>query len=184
VNIDGAQNIRGWMHDGELAWLAEQASKASTIIEIGCAYGRSTLSLAGNTAGIIYAIDTWAGSADERGTNHADFREHAGDRAMIEFCENLWQPIVDRKIIPLRIQSSNAAALLARQGIAADFIFIDGDHAYEAVRSDITNFLPLLAPGGIFAGHDYDENWPGVMRAVDELLPGSVPLGRIWLRAA
>jgi len=185
VNIEAAQAIRGWMHDGELQWLAEQAEKSRTIIEIGCAYGRSTRAIADNqAAGIIYSVDTWAGSADELATNHADFQYLHGDFAFTEFCENLWQPIAAGKIIPLRMHSANAAALLARKEIRADFIFIDGAHDYESVKADITNFLPLLAPGGIFAGHDYDENWPGVMRAVNQLLPSATPLGRIWLRAA
>lgn len=35
-----------------------------------------------------------------------------------------------------------------------DFLFIDGDHAYEAVRSDWEAWRPLVASGGIVALHD------------------------------
>lgn len=48
------------------------------------------------------------------------------------------------------------------------FIYIDADHKYENVRDDIEAWWPLLVRGGIFAGHDYDDEHPGVMRAVQE----------------
>lgn len=63
-------------------------------------------------------------------------------------------------------------------------VLIDGDHSYEGCKGDIEAWLPNIKPGGIIAIHDYkkhlltyDENtcphprpWPGVDRAVDELL--------------
>jgi hypothetical protein len=48
------------------------------------------------------------------------------------------------------------------------FIYIDADHRYESVRSDIDAWWPYLQPGGIFAGHDYMPEHEGVIRAVDE----------------
>jgi predicted O-methyltransferase YrrM len=35
-----------------------------------------------------------------------------------------------------------------------EFIFIDGDHTYEAVRADWEAWSSLVAPGGIVALHD------------------------------
>jgi len=35
-----------------------------------------------------------------------------------------------------------------------DFIWIDGDHTYEAVRKDFEDWFPLLADGGYVAFHD------------------------------
>ena len=49
-----------------------------------------------------------------------------------------------------------------------DFVYIDGHHEYEFVKDDIANYYPLGKEGGILAGHDYCESWPGVVRAVDE----------------
>jgi hypothetical protein len=48
-----------------------------------------------------------------------------------------------------------------------DFIFIDGNHEYEYVKSDLSNFYPKLKSVGIFAGHDYTEDC-GVPIAVNE----------------
>ena len=36
-----------------------------------------------------------------------------------------------------------------------DFLFIDGDHSYEAVKQDLEIWYPKLKKGGILAGHDY-----------------------------
>jgi hypothetical protein len=51
-----------------------------------------------------------------------------------------------------------------------DFVFIDGDHLYEAVKLDIVSWLPKVRPGGVICGHDI--GMPGVKRAVDEMIEG------------
>jgi hypothetical protein len=38
------------------------------------------------------------------------------------------------------------------------------------VKADILAYLPKIKKGGIIAGHDYNnEDWDGVVRAVDEI---------------
>jgi predicted O-methyltransferase YrrM len=49
----------------------------------------------------------------------------------------------------------------------ADFIFIDGNHTYEAVKHDIQKAIECIKPDGIIAGHDY-QNFEGVYKAVNE----------------
>ncbi|MDP3836951.1 MAG: class I SAM-dependent methyltransferase [bacterium] len=39
-----------------------------------------------------------------------------------------------------------------------DFLFIDGDHSYEGVKSDFENYYPLVKPGGLIAFHDIVTN--------------------------
>ena len=59
-----------------------------------------------------------------------------------------------------------------------DFIYIDANHSYHAVRDDLTLWYPKLRPGGLFAGHDYlDGSRPpwgefGVRSAVNEFAAG------------
>jgi hypothetical protein len=69
------------------------------------------------------------------------------------------------------ISPSDVAASLFRDR-SVDFVFIDADHSYEAVRRDILAWLPKVKVGGTLAGHDYEPYYPGVIRAVDELFPG------------
>lgn len=37
--------------------------------------------------------------------------------------------------------------------------------------ADIIGWSKKVTPGGILSGHDYDGGWPGVMKAVQELIP-------------
>lgn len=66
----------------------------------------------------------------------------------------------------------------------ADFVFIDAGHSYQAVREDITNWLPKVKPGGWFGGHDYHEGHPGVIEAVREAFGSAIEFedGWIWSR--
>lgn len=48
------------------------------------------------------------------------------------------------------------------------FVYIDASHEYEAVKADLAAWWEVLEPGGIFAGHDYCQSHPGVVRAVTE----------------
>ena len=53
-----------------------------------------------------------------------------------------------------------------------DFIFIDGDHSYKAVKSDLNNYVPKLKSGGLLTGHDWTSvrgNF-GVVKAAEEFL--------------
>lgn len=61
-----------------------------------------------------------------------------------------------------------------------DFIFIDADHRYEAVKADIRAWTPKLKPGGLLSGHDI--NYVSVHRAVEELIPDFEEVGfdYIW----
>lgn len=70
--------------------------------------------------------------------------------------------------------SEMAAAVRAHLGNRTlDFLFIDGDHSYEGVRSDFEKYATLVRPGGIVALHDIcpDESRPdlGVDRFWREL---------------
>lgn len=38
-----------------------------------------------------------------------------------------------------------------------DFVFIDGDHRYEAVKQDIADWAPKVRKGGLVSGHDIDK---------------------------
>jgi hypothetical protein len=50
-----------------------------------------------------------------------------------------------------------------------DWVYIDADHTYEAVRDDLAAWRPKVKPGGLVMGHDYCQpkgrNY-GVIRAV------------------
>ncbi len=66
---------------------------------------------------------------------------------------------------------------------ALDLVFIDDDHSYEGCRDAIMAWRPKLRPGGWLTGHDYDHPaFPGVAKAVNELVPGfKTDIDFVWL---
>jgi hypothetical protein len=70
-----------------------------------------------------------------------------------------------------RSASADAAALFPDDYF--DWVYVDGDHLYEAVHADLGLFAPKVRPGGLLAGDDYGTpGWweDGVTRAVDEFV--------------
>lgn len=49
-----------------------------------------------------------------------------------------------------------------------DFIYIDGNHYYREVKSDMKLYWPKVKIGGLFSGHDY--NRKAVKDAVNDIL--------------
>jgi uncharacterized Rossmann fold enzyme/SAM-dependent methyltransferase len=56
-----------------------------------------------------------------------------------------------------------------------DFVFIDADHREESVRADIEAWRPKVKPGGMLTGHDAQNKFSGVLKAVNDLCLG-------WIR--
>ncbi len=65
------------------------------------------------------------------------------------------------------IRKTSEAALDDIPGIL-DFVYIDGSHEYEAVKTDIELFYPKVKPGGVIGGHDFWAKEIGVCKAVLE----------------
>ena len=178
-----ASQIEGWMSPAELEWLASVASRRTLIVEVGSWLGRSTKALACATSGVVYAVDHWKGSAD--GGTQAGLRRLGGpDKVFDKFREHLQVQIRTGHCVPLRMDSATAIAEMSRRAgpKKVELVFIDGDHRYESVRRDIEAWRPLLTPGGLLCGHDYSGIWPGVVKAVNQLVPkrGVVPGTTIW----
>jgi hypothetical protein len=55
-----------------------------------------------------------------------------------------------------------------------DYVYIDADHSYEAVRDDIKAWYPKVRQFGVLGGHDYIRNqekiFEGVNKAVNEFI--------------
>lgn len=164
--------IAGWMAKKECRWLAKRARERQRIVEVGSWKGRSTEILTANTPGHVWAVDTWQGTPDDPG-QHALYPEAVDpDKVFREFRRNMTSAIQRGVLTIVRRPSVEAAAALDAKGRRFDFVFIDADHRYESVAADIQAWRPLIIPGGLLAGHDYKETWPGVVQAVDELVPG------------
>ncbi len=181
MNIKQAIATPGFMSETELAYLAFIAESCFRIVEVGSWRGRSARAIADNIApgGTLTCVDTWADDA----YGHV-FPED--DPEMFKKKDWLWnefQRYLDEylgtTVHQLRMTSMDGARFLANQKF--DFIFIDAGHKYEDIQQDILCWRPLLAEGGILAGHDYNPvHHPEVIQVVKELVPRFRVVDTIW----
>jgi predicted O-methyltransferase YrrM len=172
VLVQEAMKIDGWMSRKELEWLYGQAVSKDTIIEVGSWKGRSSKVLSACNKRLI-CIDTWT-------CPHPQYKGE-GKEAKEEFSKNLRDEIADGKVEVLEGKSANALKHLRMfRGVSPDMIFIDGDHTYEGAKADIEQALKILPKGSLLCGHDYARTDPGVVQAVDELVPDRQIHDTIW----
>lgn len=143
------------------------------IVEIGAFLGRSTSFLAveaQNKKMRIDVVDTWLGSQEHQGMDDVKNK-----RLFSKFLKNL-EPVIDN-INVIRAESLRAVRMYDDGSL--DAVFIDGDHSYSAVKSDILEWRKKVKSGGILAGDDYHA-YAGVKQAVDELIPNKLVTQRYW----
>lgn len=178
--VSVADSVTGWMGQTELRWLAEQAMARRNLVEFGSFQGRSAKAMALATPGTVWAVDKW------------DWTSHIHPCVPIwdSFRRNHFGEIQSGKVVPLRMSSAAARQALLDRGVRADMVFIDADHSYESAKRDIEIGIELLGgfgSGGLLCGHDFNNvGFPGVVRAVTELVPGyTLPTeGAGWIWAA
>lgn len=166
--LEAAESIQGWMVTEELQWLHDTAAQMSSVVEVGCWKGRSTYALASGCPGAVYAVDHFRGSDEPEHTVEV---ARLGGSVLNSFLSNIRGV---PNVVPIVADSLGAAKRIP----AADMVFIDASHDYDSVRADIAAWKPKAKR--LLCGHDAD--YPGVKRAVEELL-GPVMRGawRIWI---
>lgn len=167
------ETLPGWASFGELYVAMVQRAPAieAQFVEVGSWLGRSAALMAveiiNSKKGINFVcVDPWTdGGPDLRETAYyTQLTKPVYDT----FLENI-RP-VRHVVTPLRMTSLEGATKFADGEI--DFLMLDGDHSYEAVKADIAAWLPKMKKGGVISGDDY--LWPGVKRAVDEVFTTKV----------
>jgi hypothetical protein len=129
-------------------------------VEIGVSTGgHSDAILQRTQVEMLYSIDPWQ-------TNPSLHMPHP---VMFDI---LHQRVVHRlkrygnRSCILRNYSYNIVHQFANESLC--FVFVDGDHNYQAVKKDLEDWWPKVRSGGIVGGDDYATSWPGVPQAVNE----------------
>jgi cephalosporin hydroxylase len=144
--------------DSEILLLLEQVRELvpRTVLEIGRAGGGSLYLLTR-----VCPPDSLIISLDLGATPRAQ------DRVFHSFARERQDLKILRGDSHDRVVVNHIRALSRAQ---IDFLFIDGDHAYEGIKADFEAFSPLVRAGGLIALHDIV---PGI-----EALVGGVP--KFW----
>ena len=176
--VTRAYPIPGQTWPSELCWLYDNLGGDNKIhVEVGVYCGRSLFtSCASMTRSRVYAVDLWSVGDDEV---HPERQWVESVRsATIEAIVKLTSNTVVSAGIGSLAMSKSVSATVGK----VDSVFIDADHNYESIYGDIEAWMPLVKPGGLICGHDYSTQFPGVMDAVNYLVPNFevVPKTRIW----
>jgi len=116
----------------------------------------------------LVAIDAWQADLEGCGMTITQAK-------MDEFYESILE--LSRKhpcIKVLRMLSTDAAQQFADGYF--DFVYLDANHTYSSVKSDLEAWWSKVRPGGVLAGHDYvdqttnDGTKFGVIQSVDEFI--------------
>ncbi|GAA1651809.1 hypothetical protein GCM10009764_86320 [Nocardia ninae] len=177
------QDIPGWF-----AWRDAQEEavdhfpEGSTFIEVGNYLGRSLCSLAEVVVDsgkhfTVLGVDTCRGSGPE-GLRGIDAHGAAASEGGGTFAGILHRNLIAcgfaDKVLLVVGDSESSANLFADASLT--WVHLDARHDYDSVAADITAWRPKVMPGGWLSGDDYiPGTWPGVVAAVNQLLPQAEP---------
>lgn len=155
---------------GDFARLLNTRMLVAHAVEVGSHRGAFAERLLSEWNGAcLHLVDPWKVTATSKGDRESDYR----------WCCERIRPWCDHVII--HRMTSEEAARPSNVGGNLNFVYIDGDHSYEAVAQDIALWWPKVGVDGILAGHDYyPPECPGVVQAVREFAEDqAIPV--VWL---
>lgn len=153
-----------WSAQGLVDLVSATGASAMRVVEVGSYAGESAEIFASMPqVAEVWCVDTWAGGYD--GRDAASFSDFAEVEAAFDEAASR-HPGKIRKF-----KGTLREFVDANPGLAPDLVYIDAEHTYDGCARDVAAALEWDPP--FLSGHDYNaESWPGVVRAVDELLGG------------
>lgn len=156
--------------------LVGSCARGAEILEIGSYYGASTCyvgTAVKQIAGTLICVDTWGNETMPEGSKdtYDVFTKNTAPLSSVISVRRKPSEELSKADLPDKL----------------DMVFIDGDHSYKSVKTDVNTVTSLVIDNGILAFHDI--KWfQGVSRVVGELLStgewrfeGSVD-NLMWLR--
>jgi hypothetical protein len=136
--ILGLDSAASQVTDRELEMLLRYSRDARIICEIGCYEAKTSVAFARNITGAVYSVDPFY--KGRLGICYSEYvarlhRWRAGARNL-SFLKGLSLEIGLTFVLPI------------------DFLFIDADHSYEAVKADWNEWFPKVREKGYIALHD------------------------------
>jgi predicted O-methyltransferase YrrM len=130
--------------DAERACVARHAAGRRRLAEVGVFHGITTCVIRKAMAAdaTLFAVDPYP-----VGRLGISFHQRIAHREV-----NRWRR---GQVVWLRRTGVEAARHVAERGLGPiDFVFLDGDHSYEATHADWQGWRTLMTPGGVILLHD------------------------------
>lgn len=171
------QGFAGSVHGEELEFLTELVRNANDIdgplVEIGTLFGFTTqrIAIAKNDNKELITVDNFRWNPIGLSPNaHRDFTKRALEYACQRGSTRIYE-------------GDNTAFYSEYEGHRPSLVFIDAGHSYEDIMVDLSWATKMDIP--IICGHDYADEHPGVMKAVDELFGSKIKVvGSVWANVA
>jgi ASC-1-like (ASCH) protein len=118
-------------------------------VEVGVCLAHTTEAFAKGIKNLkkLYAVDNYPTFVDWDGSDwnkdRQDLMKKAAQDKMLAHKD---------KVEFLHVSSEEFVKTIEDESL--DFVFIDGDHSFEAALKDFQNYYPKVKKGGIFGGHD------------------------------
>ena len=118
-------------------------------VEVGVCLAHTTEAFAKGIKNLkkLYAVDNYPTFVDWDGSDwnkdRQDLMKKAAQEKMLAHKD---------KVEFLHVSSEDFVKTIEDESL--DFVFIDGDHSFEAALKDFQNYYPKVKKGGIFGGHD------------------------------
>lgn len=162
--IMGYIPINGWLATGEAISLYNTAralpEKNPVVVEIGSWQGKSSVVIAkglqGKTNPRFFCIDPFNADGDA-----ASLDDYSGRLASmnISLREQFEKNLSNNRVLDMvTVLQGYSHDFTERVEDPVDFLFIDGNHEYNAVRKDFEDWSPKLKPGGWIGFHDVSFN--------------------------
>ncbi|MEE2657393.1 MAG: class I SAM-dependent methyltransferase [Candidatus Latescibacterota bacterium] len=169
--LDISRATTGWLEDDEARELYRHVLDTGQLgptLEIGSWHGKSTVILA-TAARIVgtrvHSVDPHEGinywqdetaPMPELGPSFADFERNLAEAGAGD-------------VVAIHIMTSRDAFAAMGSASRFGFVFIDGNHGYQHVKSDFESWFTCLEPGGVIALHDSNTRMPGPRRVIAEV---------------
>ena len=166
INLNGIENIKGFMHDHEgralLAW-AKIFSKIGPLLEIGSFCGKSSIYLglsAKEEDQVVFTIDHHKGSEEHQlNEEYFDYEIYDENLKTVNtfplFLKNIRIFDLEDSVIPI-VSSSASVAKGWNKNLG--MVFIDGSHSLESASLDYESWESHIKNGGALVIHDIFED--------------------------
>lgn len=164
------RNVEGWFNYPDMfSYAVLMAPDKAHFVEIGTWKGQSSAFLAVEIINSgkdikLDCIDNFTGSIIEPGQM---YDQDNIEGRLLEVFKNNMKP-VEGKYTAIQGDSTESASLYEDESL--DFVFIDASHDYESFKKDLFAWFPKVKVGGLLAGHDYADPYPGIVKAVTDHL--------------